>query len=84
MRASVSTPALVKPIEKRGLAGVRVTHQRQRGERNCAPLAAMHRAGASHPLQFTLDVLDSDGDTAAIGFEFGFAGSACSDSAAQS
>ena len=70
-------------VEERTLACVGVADQRHRGHRNrLAPLALL-LAHAAHRVQLNLQPVNAPVDLPPIRFEFGFARSACADTAAQ-
>ena len=72
-----------QPVEQRRFAGVGVAHQRERRERDRLPLLPLRGAPAAHALQAPLDGLNALVNPPPVGFEFGFARPARSDSAAQ-
>ena len=53
------------------------------GTGTALPLFAMQGAAGAHAFEIVLELADARGDAAAVGFEFGFAGSAGADAAAQ-
>ena len=72
-----------QPVEQRRFSGVGVAHQRQGRQRHRLPLLPLRGAAAAHALQAPLDGLNALVNPPPVGFEFGFAGTARADSAAQ-
>ena len=63
-------------IEQGRLAGIGVADERDNGERDIAPAAAMQAARFLHPFEVTLDAGDAFLDEASVGFDLGLAGTA--------
>ena len=76
-------PAAGQPVQQGGLAGVRVTHQRDHRQSPGVPALAAEFADAGHPLQVALQPADALPGAAAVHFQAGFAGAAAADAAAE-
>ena len=76
-------PAAGQPVQQGGLAGVRVTHQRDHRQPPGVPALAAEFTDARHPLQVALQPADALPGAAAVHFQAGLAGAAAADAAAQ-
>ena len=83
MRASAITSRARQPVEQRGFSGICVSDQRNGGERNRLPLAALRASSAAHAFQLIVELLDAAIDPPAVRFQLRFTRTARADAAAQ-
>src|SRR5437016_7730399 len=70
-----------EPVEQRGFSGIRISDERDGGQRHRLPLPTLNAAPGPHVLELIVEFLDASVNAAAVGFEFRLAGTARSNAA---